>query len=82
MTHKLLPFVLACVLFVGCKTEKKAPAATSLYETQLFKDVQLAAIYPDSKTFVDLVPNDSYTVLEQRYLASKDQEGFSLANTM
>jgi alpha,alpha-trehalase len=69
--------VLVCFL-VSCKTDNKQPKAQSLYETQLFKDVQLAALYTDSKTFVDLVPNESYTILEERYQAAKDQDGFDL----
>ena len=52
--------------------------AASFYETELFKDVQLAAIYKDSKTFVDLVPKASYLVLEDLYLKEKNKENFDL----
>ena len=63
----------------ACNDTEPTTEAGNLYETQLFKDVQLAAIYPDSKTFVDLVPNASFLELEQRYLAEKEEEGFDLA---
>ncbi len=75
--HFIIVYVLVLV-FSACKTNKKEIAPQSFYETQLFKDVQLAAIYPDSKTFVDRVPNESYMILEQRYLEAKDGENFNL----
>ncbi len=73
-------FLLLTLLFIaiGCKTEQPVKAKT-LYETQLFKDVQLAAIYEDSKTFVDLVPKAHFAVLERKYLKERQQEGFDLA---
>jgi len=77
---KIKMLSLAVILFgiMGCKQEKKQGIPKNFYETQLFKDVQLAAIYPDSKTFVDLVPNESYMILEKQYLESRDQEDFDL----
>ncbi len=78
MKIKVLPFIVSLLLWGGCKQDAKQTISQSFYETELFKDVQLAAIYPDSKTFADLVPNESYTILENRYLKSKGQEGFDL----
>ncbi|MEM1258729.1 MAG: alpha,alpha-trehalase TreF [Bacteroidota bacterium] len=78
MKIKILPFTFFLLVLAGCREGTKQVIPQSLYETQLFRDVQLAAIYPDSKTFVDLVPNASYTILEERYLNSKAQEGFDL----
>ena len=78
MKIRLLSTVIMICFLIACKTEKRQTKAQSFYETQLFKDVQLAALYPDSKTFVDLVPNESYTILEERYLTSKNQDDFDL----
>ena len=54
-------------LLIGCKQNEPAPSNISLYETQLFKDIQLAAVFKDSKTFVDLVPKEEASVLEAKY---------------
>ncbi|MBT8237795.1 MAG: trehalase [Croceitalea sp.] len=64
--------------FVACRQNTDVTKATTFYDTQLFKDVQLAAIYKDSKTFVDLVPQEHFTQLEAKYLAQKDAPDFDL----
>lgn len=76
-----IPIIFAVALAVvlnSCKQEVPMPKYQSFYETQLFKDVQLAAIYKDSKTFVDLVPKESYMILEEKYLNEKSAESFDL----
>ena len=78
MKTKILPIIVCLLLLIGCRQDVKSVTAQSFYETQLFRDVQLAAIYPDSKTFVDLVPKSSYAILEEQYLEAKEQEGFDL----
>jgi len=70
--------IVIAVLLAACKEQVATVVVESPYETELFKDVQLAAIYPDSKTFVDLVPKEPYEVLEERYLVEKEAEGFDL----
>ena len=73
-------FLILSIFLVGiaCKTEPSEVQVESFYETQLFKDAQLAAVYKDSKTLVDLVPRAPYPILEERYLALKDQPEFDL----
>ncbi|MDT0621523.1 alpha,alpha-trehalase TreF [Croceitalea vernalis] len=66
------------LLIASCNTDASKTEVINVYETQLFNDVQLAAIYKDSKTFVDLVPKETYTILEERYLLEKDKDGFDL----
>ncbi|MEO0570389.1 MAG: alpha,alpha-trehalase TreF [Bacteroidota bacterium] len=78
MKIKILLLMVCLLVSVGCKQETKPVIHQSFYETQLFKDVQLAAIYPDSKTLVDLVPNTSYTILEEHYLKAREEKGFDL----
>lgn len=71
---------LAIWFTISCKNEAVVTVADDIdfYDTQLFKDVQLAAIYKDSKTFVDLVPSQSAAQLERQYLNSKSNVGFDL----
>lgn len=63
---------------LACKEEKSSIAVSNPYETELFKEVQLKAIFPDSKTFVDLVPRESYTILEAKYLKQRISDDFDL----
>ncbi len=79
MKHRIVILLIALGLFafVGCKQEK-VTKNISLYETQLFNDVQLAALYKDSKTFVDLVPKKPVWELENQYLKSKENDDFDL----
>ena len=45
---------------------------------QLFVDVQLQRVFPDSKTFADAVPNDTPVTLLQRYDEERRRPGFDL----
>ncbi len=67
-------------LAVGCRT---APPSVARYDPAhdlgpLFQDVQLAAIFPDSKTFVDARPLLAPAELAGRYTAARGSAGFSL----
>jgi len=73
MMALLLLFVLS-----SCKERPIVAEDIDFYETQLFKDVQLAAIYKDSKTFVDLVPKQDAATLEMKYLLKKNAKDFDL----
>src|SRR3989440_9117173 len=70
----------ALALAVGCRT---APPAVARYDPAhdlgpLFQDVQLAGIFPDSKTFVDARPLRAPGELAGRYTAARGSAGFSL----
>ena len=45
---------------------------------ELFEAVQLAPVFPDSKTFPDCLPKQSPDSIRRAYQAQKDQAGFSL----
>ncbi|GGK78055.1 periplasmic trehalase [Rufibacter glacialis] len=45
---------------------------------QLFKDVQLAPVFPDSKTFPDCIPKAPPEQIMQAYTQEKDKPGFNL----
>jgi alpha,alpha-trehalase len=60
-----------------------ARAADSLYDPSrdlgpLFHDVQMAAVFPDSKTFVDARPLAAPAAIVERYAAEKGSPGFDL----
>jgi alpha,alpha-trehalase len=87
-------FALLGLIVPGCRSAATVavPAATvatarfaadSLYDPSrdlgpLFHDVQMAAVFPDSKTFVDARPVDAPAVVVARYRGAKDSAGFDL----
>lgn len=78
---KWLLGIILLFFIVGCKeTETNVNEPLSLYETELFKDVQMSNIFEDSKTFVDLVPKQDIVVLESKYLKRKENQEFNLEN--
>lgn len=78
MKLRFIPFVLLCLLIICCK-QQDSVKPESLYQTELFKDVQLSGLFKDSKTFVDLVPKKHFLELETEYLLAKQEEGFDLS---
>jgi alpha,alpha-trehalase len=59
--------------------QTQVPQPPSIEFGQLFRDVQLQGIFPDSKTFCDLVPNEAPSTIVAAYDASKGKPGFTLA---
>ena len=58
-------------------------SASALYDPAhdlgpLFHDVQLARVYPDSKTLVDAKPRSAPSEIAARYIAAKGTPGFDL----
>jgi alpha,alpha-trehalase len=73
-SHSLaLLFVL--IMLAGCST----PESTSgFYDSDFFKDVQLKAVFPDSKTFVDCIPKRDLEDIIDDYDKIKDSPDFDL----
>jgi hypothetical protein len=46
---------------------------------ELFQQVQLKHIFPDSKTFADLLPDEAPNAILAEYQARKDEAGFDLS---
>lgn len=46
----------------------------------LYRDVQLQKIFPDSKYFVDCIPNSDPSTILKKYETEKEQPGFNLKN--
>ncbi len=54
------------------------PVPPSLEYGELYRDVELAGIFPDGKTFPDLVPGAAPSDVTAAYLAARGTPGFSL----
>jgi len=82
--------VIALAVGTGCRAASPAttgpaalPAIVAGYEPsqalgQLFHDVQIAALYPDSKTFVDARPQSPPAEIVAKYAIARKGPGFSL----
>src|SRR4051812_2977223 len=78
----LVGLVAAAALGAGCRAPAAPPSisprlngADSLYDPardlgQLFHDIQLARVYPDSKTLVDARPRQAPADIVARYAAA------------
>ena len=62
---------------IGLPAAAQVETPLELYG-QLFVDVQLQRVFPDSKTFADAVPNDAPATILQRYGAEGVRPGFDL----
>jgi alpha,alpha-trehalase len=72
--------LLGALLATQCRTSPEITVtAETFYETELFKDVQLAHLFEDSKTFVDLTRDLPFRELERLYLKERERIGFDLA---
>ena len=84
-----LALLLPCLAVAACQTAPLdtapvAPAADGLYLPErdlgpLFHDVQMAAVFPDSKTFADARPLRAPSEIAARYLDARASDGFELA---
>ncbi|MGB5402747.1 alpha,alpha-trehalase TreF [Robiginitalea sp.] len=74
-----LSLFLTAALFIQCRRSVEiTDSADTFYETELFKDVQLAHLFEDSKTFVDLERDEDFRTLANRYLTERERPGFDL----
>jgi len=87
MNRLLFAFLLFCGFFSACQLTPETPK--SYVETkadldpaerfgQLFVDVQMSEVFPDSKTFVDGVPKFPTDEILDRYEKQSVQPGFDL----
>jgi alpha,alpha-trehalase len=73
-------FFALCMTTPGLATQAVAQveSPSQLYG-QLFEDVQMQRVFPDSKTFVDTIAKDAPAIIVERYREEKQQPGFDLA---
>ncbi len=77
---------IAIALLAGCSVGQRAPeqpAALAVYNPAtalgtLFHDVQVAGIFPDSKTFADARPKSAPQEIVAKYEAARGSAGFNL----
>lgn len=71
--------LLLIIFLTGCSTQTfEENKATTYYETEFFKRVQLSGIFKDSKTFVDCEPNKGLSDILADYERQKEQDRFDL----
>jgi alpha,alpha-trehalase len=75
MPNKLQRFALMLFLFSCTENEHRS---VDFYSSSLFKNVQLNAIFPDSKTFVDCTPKRNIDDIVADYEKVKDKADFDL----
>ena len=78
MKNTLTILFMIALLWSCEETPEAVKTADHFYETELFKAVQLSEMFPDSKTFVDYRPKESFEILEERYLMERENKDFSL----
>lgn len=84
-TSRRLAIAIASILClvhapVGARTVRPAfTTPPSVAYGDLFRDVQLAAIFPDSKTFSDMIPDAAPATIRAEYRATKTAPGFDLS---
>ena len=85
--HRLFRFVAACgvgaILATGVRAQSVGPdypVPPSIEYKNLYRDVELAGIFPDSKTFPDLIPSAAPSAILADYDAAGSAAGFDLAS--
>ena len=77
MKNTLTLLFMIALLWSCEETPEAVKTADHFYVTELFKAVQLSEMFPDSKTFVDYRPKESFEILEERYLMERENKDFS-----
>src|SRR5258705_9026531 len=65
---KLITLLLAVALILNVPAQQRVQTPAEIYG-KLFTDVQMAAIFPDSKTFPDCTPKKDPKAIVKDYLA-------------
>ena len=77
------PLVTSLLVVAACRRAPSTPAPSALYDPPhalgpLFVDVQMARVFPDSKTLVDARPAVAPAEVARRYEAERAAPGFDL----
>ena len=79
--------IALAALAIGCRPVPATVSTTTpqerIYDASrdlgpFFHDVQLARVFPDSKTFVDATPRSAPALIAARYVAARSTPGFDL----
>lgn len=66
------------MLFTACSTIEQQNTKTDFYTSEFFRDVQINAVFPDSKTFVDCTPKRDINEIMAEYDQLKGKPDFDL----
>jgi alpha,alpha-trehalase len=72
-----------CVAAAPLRAQTAGPAYSmppSIEYGQLYRDVELGAVFTDSKTFPDMIPDRAPATISELYRTTKSTPGFSLAD--
>ncbi|MBV8524588.1 MAG: alpha,alpha-trehalase TreA, partial [Acetobacteraceae bacterium] len=75
----LFSVLLFASLVAGEAAAQIETVPPSILYGPLYSDVELQSVFPDSKTFPDMIPNESPSAIVAEYEASKNQPGFDLS---
>ncbi|UII25259.1 alpha,alpha-trehalase TreF [Fulvivirga maritima] len=81
--HSGICLLFLLTLLFSCSDQKNESAreeAFDFYQSALFKEVQLAGIFQDSKTFVDCIADEPLEVLATKYNELALQDTFDLSD--
>ncbi|HTJ48356.1 MAG TPA: trehalase family glycosidase, partial [Cyclobacteriaceae bacterium] len=78
MKKKITYFLFLSLLVASCSPSEKKETNIDFYSTDLFKDVQLHAIFPDSKSFADCTSKKDLAETVALYESQKSSPGFDL----
>jgi len=73
--------ILIVILAAACQSPGESdPQITwnEFYETELFREIQMAALFPDSKSFTDAVPRKPLAEIIRNYEESRSKDDFDL----
>lgn len=70
--------VYGILLLLVFSCQRKETVVQDFYASDLFRDVQLAAVFPDSKTFVDCVPKRPLNEIQEEYAVQRNEPDFEL----
>lgn len=73
-----LIFILPVIVLFYCTVPEKQTDPSNFYTSLLFHDVQMKAVFPDSKTFVDCTPKRDLNDILDDYEEIKNQPDFDL----
>jgi alpha,alpha-trehalase len=75
---KRITIIITAIFFYSCTMKEQRSDSTSFYTSSLFHDVQLKAIFPDSKTFADCTPKRELSEILSNYERVKGTPDFDL----
>jgi alpha,alpha-trehalase len=71
-------FIVMFMIITGCSVVEQKGPSPDFYSSQFFHDVQINAVFPDSKTFVDCTPKRDLQEIVREYESVRTSADFDL----